>query len=132
MRVVFDTNIFVSALIFPGGQAEKAVLKIIEGADILIISKEILDEVLSVLADKFGRDIEFISRAALFISDISVSVKPRQKLRVLNDEPDNRVLECAVEGGADVIVTGDKAMLAQGKFREVKIISLSGYLRHRV
>ena len=46
MRVVFDTNIFISALILPGGKAEDAMMRIIDGKDILVISHEIIDEVL--------------------------------------------------------------------------------------
>jgi predicted nucleic acid-binding protein len=52
MRVVFDTNIFISVLVIPGSLAEKAILKIIEGGDILVISKDIIDEVLSVLSSR--------------------------------------------------------------------------------
>jgi predicted nucleic acid-binding protein len=55
-------------------------------------------------------------------------VKPRRKLAVLADEPDNRILECAVTGGAHVVVTGDKAMLALKNFRKVRLLSLSTYL----
>ncbi len=65
MKVVFDTNIFVSALVIPGSQAEKAVLRIIEGHDVLLLSKEILDELLSILSSKFSRDKEEISRVAV-------------------------------------------------------------------
>ena len=49
MRVVFDTNIFISALAIPGGMAEKAVSRVIEGHDELVISPQIIKEVLSVL-----------------------------------------------------------------------------------
>ena len=66
---------------------------------------------------------------ALFISSISETVKPRKKLNVLVDEPDNRVLECALKGKADAIVTGDKAMMALGEFEGVKIISLKEFLK---
>ena len=47
---------------------------------------------------------------------------------MLADEPDNRILECAVAGGADVIVTGDRAILALREYRGVRILSLSAYL----
>jgi len=55
-------------------------------------------------------------------------VRPRQKLRVVKDEPDNRVLECAVAGRADLIVTGDSALLELREYRGVRIISLRNYL----
>jgi len=53
---------------------------------------------------------------------------PKQTVRVLKDDPDNRILECASLGKADVIVTGDKEMLRLGESNRVKIISLRKYL----
>jgi putative PIN family toxin of toxin-antitoxin system len=128
MKVVFDTNILVSALVFPGGRADIALRRIIEGADQLLLSKPILDELLGILARKFSRDTEELAHVAVFLSGLSISVKPRRKLAVFADEPDNRVLECAVTGGAHVVVTGDKAMLALKNFRKVRLLSLSTYL----
>jgi predicted nucleic acid-binding protein len=46
----------------------------------------------------------------------------------LRDDPDNRILECAVAGEADAVVTGDKAILALGEFRGIRLLSLSVYL----
>jgi putative PIN family toxin of toxin-antitoxin system len=128
VKVVFDTNILVSALVFPGGQAEAALLRIIEESDELVLSRPILDELLGVLARKFARDAEELAHAALFLSDLAVMVRPRRTLDVVKDEPDNRVLECAVTARADVIVTGDKALLELRQDRSVRIISLREYL----
>jgi putative PIN family toxin of toxin-antitoxin system len=128
VKVVFDTNILVSALVFPGGQAEAALLRIIEESDELVLSRPILDELLGVLARKFARDAEELAHAALFLSDLAVMVRPRRTLDVVKDEPDNRVLECAVTARADVIVTGDKALLELRRYRSVRIISLREYL----
>jgi putative PIN family toxin of toxin-antitoxin system len=128
MRVVFDTNIFVSAFVIPGGLADKAFLNIIEGRDGLILSKAILDEPLSVLAAKFSRDEDEISRVALFLSEIAEWTKPTEAVDALKDEPDNRILECAFSGKAEIIVTGDKEMLRLGSFRDVTILSLKAYL----
>ena len=55
-------------------------------------------------------------------------VKPARRLSVLADEPDNRILECAVAGGAGTIVTGDRAFLALREYRGVRILGLSAYL----
>lgn len=128
MRVVFDTNIFVSAFVIPGGLADKALINIIEGKDDLVLSKAILDELLSVLVAKFSRDEDEISRIALFLSEIAEWTKPTEIINTLKDEPDNRILECASCGNSEVIVTGDKEMLRLGSFRNVKILSLKAYL----
>jgi putative PIN family toxin of toxin-antitoxin system len=95
MRVVFDTNIFISALAIPGGMAEKAVSRVIEGHDELVISPQIIKAVLSVLSTKFGRDREALSHVAVILSELGELVEPKQTVRVLKDDPDNRILECA-------------------------------------
>ena len=128
MRVVFDANIFISALVIPGSQAEKAILKIVEGHDILLLSKEILNEVLSVLSEKFSRDREELSHVAVVLSELGETVSPRKKVWILKDEPANRILECALSGNADIVVTGDKDMLKLTAYEKVRIISLKEYL----
>jgi len=129
MRVVFDRNIFVSAFVIPGSLAERAILKIVEGKDVLLLSEDILDELLSVLSIKFSRDREEISRVAVFLSEVAERVRTTGEIRVLRDEPDNRILECAVSGKADIIVTGDKEMLKVGIYSGTRIIGLNAYLR---
>lgn len=128
MKVVFDTNILVSALVYPGGRGEAALLRIIEERDQLVLSKPILDELLGVLAAKFSRDTEELARVAVFLSENATTVRPRRKLRVVKDDPDNRVLECAVAGRAEVIVTGDKELLDLGEYGGIRIHSLRDYL----
>jgi len=128
VRVVFDTNIFISAFAIPGSQAEKAMLKIIEGVDILVISKEIISEVLSVLSLKFSRDREGLSHVAVILSELGELAKPTQKISIFKDDPDNRILECAIHGKADAIITGDKEMLRLREYSGIKIISLKEYI----
>lgn len=123
MKVVFDTNILVSALVFPGGRGEAALRRIVEEQDQLAISKPILDELLGILGRKFARDAEALAHAAVFLSELGILVKPRQRLRVVKDDPDNRILECAIAGRADAIVTGDKALLGLREYRGVRIVA---------
>ena len=122
-----DTNILVSALAFPGGRGDKALRKIVEGEDSLAPSRPILDKLLSVLARKFSHDREALARVAVFLSELGEFVEPTESLGVLADEPDNRILECALAAGAQVVVTGDRAMLAHGEYRGIRIVSLSTY-----
>jgi putative PIN family toxin of toxin-antitoxin system len=128
LKVVFDTNILVSALVFPGGRGEAALQRIVEEKDQLLLSKPILDELLGILGRKFARDAEALSHAAVFLTELSLPVKPRQRLRVVKDDPDNRILECAVAGDAAIIVTGDKALLALREYKSVRVITLRDYL----
>lgn len=129
MRVVFDTNVLVSALVFPGGRGEEALLRILAERDSLILSKAILDELLGVLARKFARDAEELSRVAVFLAEVSTLVKPARRVKVLRDDPDNRILECAAAGRAGLIVTGDEALLALGEFEGVRVVRLADYLQ---
>lgn len=128
MRVVFDTNIFVSAFLFPGRQADKALVRVTEGHDKLLISKSIIDEVLDVLTRKFEWRSEAVERVALLLKSISETLATRQRLHLLRDEPDNRILECAIAGNADLIVTGDRELLQLREFERVRVVSLKSYL----
>lgn len=128
MKVVFDTNVLVSALVFPGGRGEQALQRILEERDELLLSKAILDELLGVLARKFARDAEELARAALLLGDVATVVKPARRLKVLKDDPDNRVLECATAGAAALIVTGDRELLELKEYEGVRIVSLREYV----
>lgn len=131
MRVVFDTNIFVSAFVFPGGSADIAITRILEGEDALSVSPPIIHEVLGVLAEKFSRDREELSRVAVLLAEIGELVRPRLRVSVLADEPDNRILEGAVAGKADIIVSGDKALCALKTYSGIRIVTLRDYLGRR-
>ncbi|HWY73347.1 MAG TPA: putative toxin-antitoxin system toxin component, PIN family, partial [Burkholderiaceae bacterium] len=107
---------------------EAALRRIIAEQDHLVISKPIVEELLGILARKFSRDAEELAHVAVFLSDLALLVKPRRKLQVVKDEPDNRILECALAGRAEAVVTGDHALLVLGEFRGVRVISLRDYL----
>ncbi len=94
------------------------------------MSRAIIDEVLSVLARKFSCDREAISRVAVHLSELGEIIRPIKRIRILKDEPDNRILECALGGKAEVIVTGDKEMLALKEYKGIKIITLKKYLTY--
>ncbi len=128
MRVVFDTNIFVSTLVFPGGVAEQALFRVTAGIDQLIISKPIIQELLDVLSTKFSRDREELAHITVYLAELGELVHPRRKLTVLKDDADNRILECALTGRADVVVTGDRMMLKLGEYKGIRIIALREYL----
>ena len=85
MKAVFDSNIFISALAIPGGQAERAIDLVIDARVSLCVSKEIIREVLRVLAQKFSKDSEELARTAVFLSDLAQLVAPRKKLKILDD-----------------------------------------------
>jgi len=128
LRVVFDTNIYVSAFVLPGSRADAAMLGAMDGDGQLLLSKAILDELLGVMARKFSKNAGELARIAVFLSEISKIDAEGEKLSVLTDEPDNRILECAIAGQADAIVTGNKAMPELQEFKGIRILSSKEYL----
>ncbi len=128
MRIVFDTNVLVAALVFPGGQGDAVLRRVIGGTDQLVLSRAILDELLEVLGRKFARDREELAHVAVYISELSTMVSPKRRLHVVLDDPDNRILECALAGHAQAIITGDKALLALRSYEGVAVMTLASYL----
>jgi uncharacterized protein len=113
---------------FPGRQAEKAIGRILDGRDHLLISCPIIDETLTVLARKFRRDAEQLAHDAILLASIGEIVATKLRLQLLQDEPDNRILERAVAGRANLIVTGDRELLDLKQFEGIRIVSLRSYL----
>ena len=128
MRVVLDSNIYISALTLPGGRANAALEAAVEGRVVVLLSEPLLGEILRVLGRKFSVDTEELSRTALFLSELAEHIVPRRRIDVLTDDPDNRVLECAIAGRATWIVTGDRELLNLREFEGVAIISLREFL----
>ncbi|MCF8142920.1 MAG: putative toxin-antitoxin system toxin component, PIN family [Deltaproteobacteria bacterium] len=128
MKVVFDTDIHISAFVIPGGNAERAYLHAIEGDFNLCTSIAILTELARKLDEKFGWEKHRIEQVITAIGNLATIFKPSPRLKVVSDDPDNRVLECALEAGAELIVTGDQHLLKLIKYQHVGIIRLSTFL----
>lgn len=121
MKVVADTNVYVSAIIF-GGKPQ-AILDLAQDGQIeLFISDDIVAEITRILRDKFKRTPEQLRNDLLSIQAITTSVVPSERIdAILHDPTDNIMLECAVEASADVIVSGDKHLLEIDGFRGITI-----------
>lgn len=128
MKVVFDTNIFISAFVIPGGKAEQAFLQAIKGTFALYTSISILTETAKKLKEKFGWEEERIIDLLKFIREVAIILKTRPTLHLLKDEQDNRVLECAEEGQVDYILTGDKHLLLLREYKNMRIVKLADFL----
>jgi putative PIN family toxin of toxin-antitoxin system len=124
MRVVLDSNVYVSAFVLPGGAVSQLMAALLRGQAEPLISRPIMAEMLGVLGRKFAVDREQLARTALFLSGFAEQVVSRERLHVLSDEPDNRILECAVTGHARWIVTGDRQMLKLGRYEGVQIVTV--------
>jgi len=123
MRVVLDTNVVVSAIVYGGNpQAilQAAILKTID----VFVSESLVRELQDVLQrPQFGLSIQFVQNAIAEFTTIAEWVVPQKHYDLIKDDPaDNLVLDCAVASEADYLVTGDKHLLRLGKCGKVMII----------
>lgn len=128
MRIVVDTNTLVSGFGW-GGPPGQVVDRVLSGQATLVTSPVLLAELARVLAYPKLTAI-FDDPAALVgaVAEAADTVNPAEHVTVLADEPDNRVLEAAAAGRADLIVTGDKAMRELGSFRGIPIVSAAQFV----
>jgi uncharacterized protein len=123
MRIVADTNTLVSGLGW-GGPPGQVVDAVLGGQVRLVISPPLLGELARVLAyPKLAAVFDDPAALVAAIAQAADMVEPAERVAVLADEPDNRILESAAAGQADLIVTGDKAMRELGSFRGIAIVS---------
>lgn len=128
-KVVFDTNVFISAILF-GGNPRKILELAREGEIRLFTSSAILLELAEKLYIKFQWSQEEIKDVVLGIGAFTQTVKPQTKIHKITADPDdNRILECAIKAKADFIISGDKHhMLSLKEFEGVKIVSPTEFL----
>jgi len=122
LRIVFDSNVYISALLFKGVPG-----KILEMARkdkiTLIVSDEIIAETERILEDKFKWPRHNIDKFKRRLSDISENIRPDIKIDIIKErESDNRILECAVYGDANLIVSGDKHLLKLKSYKNIPIV----------
>ena len=129
--VTADTNIYISALNF-GGPPDKLLDLARAGEIKLSISDAIMDELIRVLQEKFRWSDEAVALVRERIGDFTEHVEPKQRIDIVREDPtDDRILECAVAGASDYIVTGDKHLLKLGKFVGSQIMKPADFLRVR-
>lgn len=128
-KVVFDTNIYLSAILFGGNL--RMCLELGRSGEIeLFISRAILLEVAQKLQEKFLWSEEEIKEVTLGLITFASIISPKEQINTIKAEPkDNRILECALEAQADYIISGDKKhLLSLKKFKGMPIISASDFL----
>ena len=125
--IVVDTNVYVSAIVF-GGVPRQALQVIAEGPYRTCISAPILKEVRRVLVVRFQYSLEKSDQLDLCLRESSQLVVPADTIAACSDPNDDMVLECAVAAKAQVIVTGDKALLRLDPFRGVRIVTPAQFL----
>jgi putative PIN family toxin of toxin-antitoxin system len=133
LRAVLDTNVIVSALIRPAGSAGILLRRLHEGALTSVFSPEHIDEIAAVLGHpkiriKYRtcpRDFEDIAALFALRGDL---VTCDERIRLCRDPADDFLLEAAVSGNADYLVTGDEDLLALKKIRQTIIVKPQAFL----
>lgn len=130
VRVVLDTNVLVSALNFSGNQ-RKIFDLFLKGEIQICISPFILGELKYVLEKKFKWNKANFQKVVRKIKSQAILVEPQKKILIIKkDEVDNRILECAREGKAHFIISGDtQHLLPLKNYRGIKILSSSEFLK---
>lgn len=127
-RVVADTNVLLSAVQF-GGKPKQLLALAADGQVDLAISDAILEETLRVLKDKFHHTDAELRETDKQLRVIARTVTPTESISAVDADPsDNRILECAVAANADVILSGDKHLIALGSFRGIPIQRVGEFL----
>lgn len=126
-RAVLDTNVYISALRY-GGKPKQVLDYARDGMVQLLISTPLRLELERILRDKFSYSVREIAATAAFLWSRAEWVAPHQLLDLCPDEPDNRVLECALDGGAGFIVTGDRHLLDLSPVEGLAILSPNEFL----
>lgn len=128
LRAVVDTNVIVSGLGWP--EPPGAILDAaLDGQFVLVTSPQLLIELRRVLGyPKLSKIIGGGPQIADLVAATSVVVVPRRVFAVVSDESDNRVVEAAVEGNADYIVTGDDDLLVLDCFEGITVVRPAKFL----
>jgi len=129
MKIVIDTNIFVSSF-FWGGYPREVFERVINGLDELCITDEIIKEITSVMNSS-----KFIANSSEIEDYIKIIEKYSKKIVSKNvpestsrDKDDDKILQCGLDGGVDFIVTGDKDLLVLIEYEKIKIMKPKEYL----
>ena len=128
-KVVIDTNVFISGFGWDG--KPEVILTLLRDNRIKnYISSEIFEELKRVVAYpklKFSESLQ--NKILEFVFFYSEFVEPKQHLSIIIDDPDdNKFLECAIEAGAELIISGDSHLLNLKKYRTIDIVDVAEFL----
>jgi len=132
VRIVIDTNVLISAT-FWTGNPKQLLNRVRKKEFVLLTSQILLNELKEILIrpDKpFKLSEEEAEHVVSSIRSIAEIVRTHSFLKICRDEPDNRVLECAIDGGADWIISGDAHLLELQSFQGVRIGTIGDFLSY--
>ncbi len=132
MKAILDTNVLISAYVFPGGKPEAVYRPALEGQLEIGTSLPLLAELGRVLGQKFGWTPDRVEAAVAQMTRVASVIKPVETVQVVIADPaDDRVLEAARAFGAEVIVSGDRHLLDLGTWSDIEIMSPAVFIDRR-
>lgn len=127
VKVVLDTNVLISGIVF-GGKPRK-ILEMVQNKELSgVISPVLVAELEEILSKKIKYPKERVLQVEKKMKKIFRVVQPVKSIKVARDDDDNRVLEAAVEGKCEYVVTGDKDLLDLKSYRRVRILTPAEFL----
>ncbi len=128
-RIVIDTNVLISAMVF-GGKPRQILDLLSEQLVIVIIAEEIVTELRRKILTKFPEFIEDLNRVELLLKRDAVFIKLGMlHINISRDPDDNKFIESAIIGKCSFIVTGDKDLLELKSYADVKILRPAEFLK---
>ena len=127
LRIVVDANVVISSLLF-GGKPREFLRTAVQRRITIYTSLQIKTEILEVLRKKFQFSEVRIKNFEKENMAKFVVVYPLKRISVVRDKDDNKILEAAVEGDCDYIVTGDKDLLVLKKYKNIQILTPMEFL----
>ena len=129
-RIVLDTNVLISAILF-GGKPRRVLDLVVSGLTDCTLSVAILDELKDVLQrPKFGFPADVCFHLIEALQGVCDIISPSIRVDVIRSDPDdNRILECAKEANAHFIVSGDSHLINLGVFEQITIVTPADYLK---
>jgi uncharacterized protein len=131
-KVVADTNILISATFWKG--ESRRILSMAERKEVILLtSMNILEEYIKVLeypevTEKVRKKGLPMVYNVLKVAKMARIVKPNARVDAVTDKDDNKILECAIKGKADYIVTYDQHLLKLGSYRRIRILTPQEFL----
>ena len=132
MRIVIDSNVWISALVF-GGNPRRIFEQVVANGWTIVASEEIYTEIRRVLVTKFDNFLEdFDIFQAILRPYIEIIKLGGVKVTLCRDEDDNRVIETATIGNAGYIISGDKDLLVLENFERAEILTPTDFISKKI
>ncbi|MBI2634365.1 putative toxin-antitoxin system toxin component, PIN family [Candidatus Peregrinibacteria bacterium] len=127
MKIILDTNVFISGIFWSGSPHQVVALWALNKIH-LIVTKKILSEYLHIL-HKIDSKGDIAKKWGTFVLENSQILEDKELVKICRDTEDNKFLNCAIIGRADYLVSGDDDLLCLKKIGSTKIITPSKFLK---